>query len=188
MTRNKKYKLTFSLGARSISKNKNNSHLIIHYSEAEKIFLRSAKRRHGDNFKCNELQWFDLYRDVFCRNKKSSNGAGSIGVKGAWGFGLKAVAKALYNQGAIKTSWPNSNIDGMAANVGTVWCHREAVRRNCTMNELEGGSTLSQLPANVTHFASNSAATMNNLMVEIEEYNEVDCKVMWEIVEFLKHH
>ena len=56
-----------------------------------------------------------------------------------------------------------SNMDGMAANVGSIWCNAEAKRRGCKMLEVEGGGELADLPDNVT-----VVGKKRNLMREIQ--------------------
>ena len=82
-------------------------------------------------------------------------------VRGALGFGLKTVANAMHSQGLIETSWADSQVDGLGAMVGAWRCDEEARRQ---------GVPMSNLP----------------LMDEIARYNEVDCKVMMEIVRYLR--
>lgn len=84
-------------------------------------------------------------------------------VNGALAFGLKAVAKAMHALGLIKTKWEDGPVDGLAAMVGAWWCANEAARRGLPMTELP-------------------------LMREIAAYNEVDTKVMWEILTYLRSH
>jgi hypothetical protein len=80
-----------------------------------------------------------------------------------WGFGLKAFAKALYGHGLIETSWGDSQVDGLGAMVGAWACDAEARERGVPMIELA-------------------------LMREIAEYNEVDCRVMMEILAYLREY
>ena len=82
-------------------------------------------------------------------------------VRGALGFGLKAVANAMHSQGLIETDWDDSPVDGLGAMVGAWRCGEEARRRGVPMTSLP-------------------------LMDEIARYNEVDCKVMMEIVRYLR--
>ncbi len=82
-------------------------------------------------------------------------------VKGALAFGLKGVAKSMASLGLIKTKWEDGPVDGLAAMVGAWWCAREAERMGIPMAEL-------------------------SLMSEIRDYNEVDCKVMWEFLTYLR--
>ena len=82
-------------------------------------------------------------------------------VRGAFSFGLKAVAKALYSHGHITTDWAAGPTDGMGAMVGAWSCAVEAVERGCTLPETD-------------------------LMQEIAQYNVVDCKVIMEIVHYLR--
>jgi hypothetical protein len=82
-------------------------------------------------------------------------------IRGALGFGLKAVAKAAYRHGLIETSWGESKVDGLGAMIGAWWCDAEAGRRGASMRELD-------------------------LMQEIEGYNQVDCKVMMELLYLLR--
>ena len=84
-------------------------------------------------------------------------------VRGSMGFGLKSVARAFREHGLIETGWDSSKVDGMGAMVGAWRCDSEAA---------EGGVRLSDIP----------------LMTEVAEYNEVDCKVMMEILEYLRTH
>ncbi len=86
-----------------------------------------------------------------------------ITVKGALSFGLKSVAKAMHRNGLIETEWTNGPGDGLAAMVGAWRCDDKVA--------LHGGKMI-DLP----------------LMQRIEAYNEVDCKVMWEIVSYLRTH
>lgn len=82
-------------------------------------------------------------------------------VHGAMGFGLKAVARAFHGHGLIETGWGSSKVDGMGAMVGAWRCDEEAAER---------GVRLKDTP----------------LMQDIAEYNEVDCKVMMEILRYLR--
>ena len=82
-------------------------------------------------------------------------------VRGALGFGLKAVANALHAHGLIVTNWADSLVDGLGAMVGAWRCDVEARKTGVSMTELA-------------------------LMREITRYNEVDCKVMMEIVRYLR--
>ena len=82
-------------------------------------------------------------------------------VRGALGFGLKTVANALSSHGLIATDWADSPIDGLGAMVGAWRCDGEARKKGVPMAELP-------------------------LMGEIAGYNEVDCKVMMEIVGYLR--
>lgn len=84
-------------------------------------------------------------------------------VRGAFGFGLKSVANSMHSHGLIKTQWDDGPADGLGAMVGAWWCAKKAI---------SSGTTLPEVP----------------LMQEIAKYNEADCKVMMEIINYLRRH
>jgi predicted RecB family nuclease len=84
-------------------------------------------------------------------------------VRGALGFGLKGIGQALHRHGLIATHWQDGPTDGLGAMVGSWWCYKEAKRQNVPVTAL-------------------------NLMQEIIRYNEVDCRVMMEILQYLRSH
>ena len=130
---------------------------IFHWSPAEPSVLdnsyNSARARHQERADWPELGWYDFLNKVM--------GEEPVVVRGALGFGLKAVANAFHSNGLIETDWADSPIDGLGAMVGAWRCDEEA---------REQGVPMSQLP----------------LMNEVVRYNEVDCKVMMEIVRYLR--
>ena len=131
--------------------------MIFHWSAAEPTVLtnayNSAKARHQEHANWPELGWYDFLTKVMREEP--------VVVRGALGFGLKAVANALYSHGLIETDWADSPIDGLGAMVGAWRCDEEAKAK---------GVPMSQVP----------------MMYEIARYNEVDCKVMMEIVRYLR--
>ena len=71
------------------------------------------------------------------------------------------MAQAMFNLDLIDTNWEQGPGDGLGAMVGAWWCAEEARRLGCTLMETD-------------------------LMQGIAAYNEVDCKVMMEIVRYLR--
>ena len=131
---------------------------IIHWSPAELTVLEkaynSARVRHQERADWPELGWYDFYQKVMLEEP--------IVVRGALGFGLKAVANTMHSHGLIATNWgADSSVDGLGAMVGAWRCDQEAGKQCVPM---------AQLP----------------LMDKISGYNEVDCKVMMEIVRYLR--
>ena len=86
-----------------------------------------------------------------------------IVVNGAFGFGLKAIAKNLHRQDLINTIWGDGPTDGLGAMVGAWHCDKEADKAGISMREM-------------------------NYMKEIESYNKVDCQVMWELISYLRQN
>ena len=129
---------------------------VYHWSHAEvstfDSAFNSAKNRHADK-EWPTLSWYDFLQEVI---KKEP-----VVVKGAFGFGLKAIAGSLNKKGLIETSWDAGPTDGLGAMVGAWWADDEADRQGITMNEIP-------------------------MVKEISQYNEVDCKVMMEIIEYLR--
>lgn len=130
---------------------------IFHWSPAEPAALEtahtSARARYRARADWPPLGWYDLLQQVMR--------AEPVVVRGALGFGLKAVANALHDHGLIATNWADSPVDGLGAMVGAWRCDAEARTHGVSMAELA-------------------------LMQEIARYNEVDCKVMMEIVRYLR--
>ncbi len=82
-------------------------------------------------------------------------------MRGAHAFGLKAIANAMHELGLTQTQWEDGPTGGLEAMVGAWSCEAEAARSGVSMRALD-------------------------LMQGIERYNEVDCKVMMEIVRVLR--
>lgn len=83
--------------------------------------------------------------------------AAPVAVTGAFSFGLKAIAKAMHSAGFIASTWPSGPTDGLGAMVATWRAARETTE-------------LSKHP----------------LMREVAEYNATDCRVMMEILSWLR--
>jgi len=86
-----------------------------------------------------------------------------IVVRGALAFGLKALAQAMRNLGLIETKWESGPVDGLGAMVGALWCADQATKTGLSLSQID-------------------------LMRGIQAYNEVDCKVMMEIVRYLRRN
>ena len=129
---------------------------VFHWSHAELSSLEtaftSAKSRHPEKDWGNP-RWFDFLVRVMREEP--------VVVRGAMGFGLKAVAKAMHSLGYIETDWEAGPTDGLGAMVGAWSCAEEAEEQACTLAETA-------------------------LMQDIALYNEVDCKVIMEIVNYLR--
>ena len=133
---------------------------IFHWSHAEVTQLEgaynSARRRHGDRADWpGDLNWYDFFSKVMRQEP--------VVVKGTWGFGLKAVAKAMRSHGLIETDWADNPVDGLGAMVGAWRCDAEARKK---------GTSMADEP----------------LMQMIGEYNEVDCRVMMDIAYYLREN
>ena len=131
---------------------------VFHWSHAERTTLdtafNAAKKRHPEK-EWGTPRWFDFLGRVIKEEP--------VVVRGALGFGLKAVARAMHSHGHITTKWGAGPTDGLGAMVGAWSCAAEATERGCSLPETE-------------------------LMQEIVRYNEIDCKVMMEIVSYLRRH
>ncbi len=129
---------------------------IIHWSRAETGALETnynAARTRQQKWDWPKLDWFYFLTRVVREEP--------VTVRGAFGFGLKEMARAMFNLGLIKTNWQGGPSDGLGAMVGAWWCAKEAAERGCPLLETD-------------------------LMQQILAYNEVDCKVMMEIVHYLR--
>ena len=85
-----------------------------------------------------------------------------VRIEGAKGLGLKAVATAMKRQRLIDSTWDDdSNLDGLGAMVGACWAADEARRLGVPLEEID-------------------------LVREIVRYNEIDCKVMMEVIAHLR--
>jgi hypothetical protein len=80
-----------------------------------------------------------------------------IVLKGCFKFGLKSIARAMREHGMIKTSIESICDSGMAAMINAAKCYKQ-----------------SSNPAN------------SEIMLDIAKYNEFDCKVLWEIINYLR--
>jgi hypothetical protein len=85
----------------------------------------------------------------------------NIVVKGALNFSLKTIANAMYDNKLIKTCWD---------------------RNNPCSNGLNA-----MLMAYKLYKHNNSVSGNEPVMKDIIHYNEIDCKVLWEILMFLRN-
>jgi hypothetical protein len=84
-----------------------------------------------------------------------------IVVKGSYRFKLKHIAKAMYNHKMIKTSWENEGSkmsDGFRAMLEAIIIYRK----------------------------NNNVNIDNEKMMDIINYNQIDCKTVFEIVRYLR--
>ncbi|MGH8542352.1 MAG: hypothetical protein ACREX3_01620 [Gammaproteobacteria bacterium] len=129
--------------------------LIIHWSGAEPINFEtaynSARERHPDR-SWTSPHWFDLLKRVFH--------AEPVVVRGAFGFGLKEIARALCAHGLIETLWEDGSLDGLGAMTGAWWSYEDA-RVGVAVERVE-------------------------MMRATLRYNEMDCFVLREIMQHLR--
>ena len=87
--------------------------------------------------------------------------AGPVVVRGARRFGLKPVARAMKAHGLIATEWAEGLADGTGAMAGA-WAAADTAAKD--------GADLGRV----------------GLMTEVSRYNEIDCRVMAEVLEHLR--
>lgn len=83
-----------------------------------------------------------------------------IAIKGVFNYGLKNIAKELYKNNYIKTKWDNNDIDGIEAMLVAWECEKKSIDNNKNLSEYE-------------------------IMNDIVKYNEIDCKVIMDILSIL---
>lgn len=87
-----------------------------------------------------------------------------IVIKGCYNFKLKSVTNALKKNGFIDTSWPDNGVaEGHTAMLKAIDIYKQ-VDRGTIVGDLNG----------------------NSVYKAIIDYNEIDCKAMWDIKRFLK--
>ena len=84
---------------------------IVHWSPAERNLLftaaDSAASRHPTWSLPEEIGWFDAFEELVYRVP--------VSVRGAYGYGLKEIAKSMRAEGLIDVSWGDGPADGMGA-------------------------------------------------------------------------
>ncbi len=120
-----------------------------HWTKAEPI----QYNKWAEKFLLPNKSFVDLY-DIF----KSE----PIVVKGALNFSLKSIAKAMYTNKMIKTTWVESScLSGLDA---LYWALQLYKNNNKLNTELQ------------------------HIMNDVIQYNKVDCQVLFEILNYLRKH
>lgn len=133
-----------------------NEPIVYHWSQAEVSTLNSAYN--AATKRHPEKNWPDPNWFDLLQDVMRSE---PVVVRGCFGFGLKSVAKAMLEHGYIDSRWEDGPTDGLGAMVGAWWCDDAAHADEANLMDYD-------------------------LMQEIVQYNEVDCRVMMEIIRYLR--
>jgi len=135
---------------------------IFHWGHAERTMFNNANSRHGNrwtNWK-SKLNWLD-----FCSVFKQE----PIVIKNAMKFNLKEIANTMYDHGLIKTKWDSDGVTG-------------------GLNAMLEACEYYRYIDNVDGMDLKELCERTQQMASVGFYNEIDCKVMWEIVIYLRNH
>jgi hypothetical protein len=138
------------------SKSKNSKHArCVHWGNAENAIWREMLEKHNElcnKWKSWSWKWMDLL-DVFKIEP--------IVIKGAFSFGLKEIATAMYKYGYIASTWNKDNdcIDGQNAMVAV---HIANEKSSCLSETSE--------------------------IIDLVNYNKIDVIVLYEIITYLRNH
>ena len=132
--------------------------MVFHWSPAETSFLETSYNSAVVRHPDN--QWPELGWFDFLKRVMRAEG---VRVEGASGLGLKAVTQVMHAKGLVDTVWEEGSMGGLGAMIGGMWCDQEA--------KITGG------PAHEI-----------GLMQEIVQYNEIDCKAMMELIQYMREH
>ena len=88
-----------------------------------------------------------------------------IVIKGAFDYSLKTIAKLMYSYNMISTTWNNSG------------------ENNCSNGS---DAMLLALKAKEESIKFNISLGETKIMKNIEKYNEIDCKTLYEILNYLR--
>jgi hypothetical protein len=131
------------------SKTKKRFSKFYHWTKAEPI----QYNKWAQTFLLPNKTFVDLY-DVF-KNEP-------IVVKGALNFSLKSIAKAMYNNKLIKTTWIDSAcLSGLDALYWAIQLYKNDNKLNMELQ---------------------------HIMNDVIQYNQVDCQVLFEIISYLREY
>jgi hypothetical protein len=144
---------------------------LFHWTNAERNNLQDANARHCGKFLdlvCEvDVKFVDMFK-VFSGGKilNAENNKyyeyEPIAIKGAFNYKLKTIGKALYNLGKIETQWPDTDItNGQIAMLEAIKYYKNKMNNCLTEND-------------------------NQVFDDIIRYNEIDCKMIWEIVNYFR--
>lgn len=128
-----------------------------HWAHAENTMWNDAVDRHDPiSDKWKSCDW--EWIDLMTIFKEEP-----IVINGCMSFGLKDVAAAMKNHGFIQTSWDKNSacVDGQSAMVAAKSASDIAIKDGISMRDVP-------------------------VMKQIVQYNEVDVKVLWEIITYLR--
>ena len=134
---------------------------LFHWSHAEKSIFNMLNKRHNNEF-CewvNKMTWIDMCK-VFIDEP--------IVIKGAKKFNLKEIAKTMVSHNMIKSKW---NFNGPENGL------------NAMFEAIDYYKYMSNPNKNLQKYQE-----YIELMTSIIDYNEIDCKVVWEIVKYLRNN
>jgi hypothetical protein len=152
-----------------ITKFKIEDYRIVHWSVAEPSYWKKV----SENLSNLQSKFYDLL-PFFKSNM--------IVVRGALDYSLKSIAKAMYKLEYIKTSWEIDNeenknskcLDGKMAMIGAYLANKDVIASE------EADLANTKLDGKIKNLGESLDA------IEIIKYNEVDCKVLYEILNFLE--
>ena len=129
---------------------------LFHWSAAETVFMDAQYRSARARHPERDWPALDWY-DLLANVVRAE----PVVVRGARSFGLKSVARAMHDHGLVATGWGEGLADGTGAMVGA-WTADAAARRSAT--------SIADVP----------------LMAQVSRYNEIDCRVMAEVLDHLR--
>lgn len=131
---------------------------VYHWSHAEYVFLQRAQKRHQ---RC----WHSLMNDFVWFDFLNVVRKEAIIIKGALSFSLKSIGNAMYRHGMIDINWAVSDCcNGLDAMVMAMDAY------------------------NSSNFKLNKHCTPPHQVLSIVPYNEIDCKMVDAVVQYLRNH
>ena len=132
---------------------------LFHWFRHEPVELGKAADRHNRP-DWRDVPWYDLLAKVMR--------AEPVIVRGVHGHSLKPVTRSMNEMGLIETVWADSQVSGgTEAMTAAWWCYEQVRENGVSVHEV-------------------ALDDKEPLMPEVESYNEVDCKAMWEILRYLR--
>jgi hypothetical protein len=144
---------------------------LFHWTNAERNNLKDANYRHNGKFSEFvgevDVKFVDMFKvfsggRIINEDKNEYDEYEPIAIKGAFNYKLKTIGKALHNLGKIQTQWPDTNItNGQIAMLEAIKYYKNKMNNCLTEKD-------------------------NKVFDDIIKYNEIDCKMIWEIVSYFR--